>query len=96
MSVTLPTSIPFESDRFMHRKACAECHASDCYTRIYIHEGRMDSRFLCFNCASDYVEKKGYRELLLPILQKEDITTSSPSASLSASPSSSSHPLLLD
>ena len=82
-----PTGIPFESDRYIHRKPCAECGDDKSYTRIYINDIRLDSRFLCYNCASDYVEKKGYRELMLPILKKEDISISPSSSSSSTSSS---------
>lgn len=66
----------WESDKLVNRYPCAECQASDCYTRIYENREIPDARFLCYNCACDYVEKKGYRELVLPFLKSSDVLAS--------------------
>lgn len=69
--------IVWESDKYMNRYSCGECGVSNTYTRIYENREIPDARFLCFNCACDYVEKKGYRELILPILNADDISVKS-------------------
>jgi len=71
-----PDGMAWESDKLVNRYPCAECNASDCYTRIYENREIPDARFLCYNCACDYVEKKGYRELILPFLKPSDVEIS--------------------
>jgi len=72
----VPTGMPFESDHMVHRRHCEECANDQCYTRIYVNDKIPDAAFLCYGCASDYVEKRGYRELVLPILKSGDISIS--------------------
>lgn len=64
----------WESDPFKNRYPCSECNVTNTYTRIYRNDKIMDARFLCFNCSCDYVEKKGYRELILPFLKSSDLS----------------------
>lgn len=62
-----------ESDRIRDRFPCFECLADNVYTRIYINRKLIRSYYLCRNCATDYVEKKGYELLIVPFLKPSDI-----------------------
>lgn len=64
----------YESNRYQEREACRECGSSNVYTRVYFHEKTFHARWLCFNCADDYVEKRGYKLLTVnavisPVIQ---------------------------
>jgi len=53
----------YESDRLFNKQYCRECGTKDTYVRIYFHEKKMHSRYLCRNCAEyDYIPK-GYKLL---------------------------------
>lgn len=63
----------WESDKYQNRYACSECGDQSTYTRIFENREIPDARFLCRNCSCDYVEKKGYRQLVLPFLKTTDV-----------------------
>lgn len=65
--------IPWESDPYKNKYPCAECMLKNVYTRIYVNREKNHSMFLCYCCASDYVEKRGYKELILPFLKSSDV-----------------------
>lgn len=55
----------YESHYLVERQPCRECGSTNVYTRIYFHEVKFVARWLCRNCAEDYIEKEGYRLLTL-------------------------------
>jgi hypothetical protein len=52
----------YESNRYNERHPCRECGTSNVFTRIYFHEGTLDSCYLCRNCAE---QESRYRDYLL-------------------------------
>lgn len=60
----------YESDRYCHRYPCYECGSTNVYTRIYFHEKMMKSHYLCYNCADDYIQYRGYELLTVPFNQE--------------------------
>lgn len=64
-------SVYWESDRYNQREHCRECGSTDRYTRVYVHEKKMISRWLCYCCALDYQALKEdgpfWKELTVPV-----------------------------
>lgn len=60
----------YESNRYQEREHCRECGSTTVYTRIYFHEKTNHSRWLCYCCADDYVQYRGYRLLTVPIIHQ--------------------------
>jgi transposase-like protein len=57
----------YESHYLAERQQCRECGSTNVYTRVYFHEKTHHARWLCRNCAVDYVEKRGYKLLVVPV-----------------------------
>ena len=53
----------YESNRYQERESCRECGSTGVYTRVYFHAKKLHSRWLCYNCADDYVRYRGYQLL---------------------------------
>lgn len=53
--------IHYESDPYFHREFCRECGSKNVFTRCYFHELSLHARWLCYNCADDYINKRGYK-----------------------------------
>lgn len=58
----------YESNRYQEREHCRECGSTTVYTRVYFHEKTNHSRWLCYCCADDYVQYRGYRLVTVPII----------------------------
>jgi hypothetical protein len=58
----------YESNRYQEREFCRECGSTSVYTRVYFHETTHHSRWLCYCCADDYVQYRGYKLLTVPLV----------------------------
>lgn len=58
-------SVPlyYESHHLLDKQQCRECGSTSVYTRVYFHPQTGHSRWLCYNCADDYIQYRGYRLL---------------------------------
>lgn len=70
MSVTKESEndLHYESHYLLDKQQCRECGSTNVYTRVYFHPITSHSRWLCYNCSDDYVNKKGYQLLTVPVL----------------------------
>lgn len=53
----------YESHYLLENRICQECGSTKSFTRIYFHKESLHSTWLCYNCASDYVDYRGYEIL---------------------------------
>jgi hypothetical protein len=60
--------IPFERNRFEDPFPCAYCEKKNCFTRIYINKPKVDSKWLCYNCAIDFQAlDDNWKEAFIPV-----------------------------
>lgn len=67
----------YESHHLLDKQPCRECGSTTVYTRVYFHPTTGHSRWLCYNCADDYIHYRGYR-LLEATYQPSDLTQPPP------------------
>ena len=53
----------YESDGISNIQPCRECGNNNVFTRIYFHEKKMESHYLCRNCAEQDFVPKGFKLL---------------------------------
>lgn len=61
-------ALHYESHYLLDKQPCRECGSTNVYTRIYFHKISGHSRWLCYNCADNYVDYRGYELLTVPVL----------------------------
>jgi len=65
-------SLFYESNRYNDRHACRECRSTAVYTRIYFHEVKLDSCYLCYYCATNEDKYREYKLLTVDVTYSKE------------------------